>query len=103
MFFDVCEASKAQEVMRDTWGHLAPQKGQSYKGYMIYAHSGYDDIVLIDSGFKNLSDSPWLYGNMQDFIAENGERGNIYRWDGYYKVFTDNRYCFDGIIKKIIT
>ena len=100
---DVIGERRAKEVMQGTWGHLAPKKGQSYKGYMIYAHSGYGDIVLIDSLFENLSDSPWLYENMQDFIAENGERGNIYRWDGHCKTFANGRYRFDGKIKKIIT
>ena len=103
MIYDVCAGSKRKQVMQETWGHLAPRKGQSYKGYMVYAHSGYGDIVLIDSGFENLSDSPWLYENMQDFIAENGNGSNVYRWDGRYKVSADGHYCFEGKIKKVAT
>ena len=101
MYFDVYADRKFRDVEQETWGHLAAKKGQSYKGYMIYAHSAYGDIVLIDAHFENLNDSPWLFESMQDFIAENGERGGLYRWSGYYKLLKKGNSCFDGFIQKI--
>ncbi len=93
---DILSERKRKEAMKDTWGHLAPKKGQSYKGFMVWAHSAYGDIVLIDANFENLDDSPWLFENMQDFIAENGERGGLYKWEGCYK-----NSSFEGKIKKL--
>jgi hypothetical protein len=78
MITDAYAERKRQDVIQDTWGHLAPKKGRSYKGYMIWAYGGYGDIVLLDAGFKGLSDSPWLFGEMQEYIGENLNGKGIY-------------------------
>jgi len=101
MLIDVCGGRKTKEVMQGMWGHLAPKKGKSYRGYMIYAHSAYGDIVLINAHFENLSDSPWLFESMQDFIAENGEKGNIYKWAGLCRSDNEGKIYFNGKISSI--
>ena len=103
MIVDAYNERKTAEVMEDTWGHLAPKKKKSYHGYMIYTHSAYGDIVLIDDSFACLGSSPRLFADMQDFIGDNcGERGTIYKWEGEYRT-NKKGYCgfFKGTIKKI--
>ena len=96
MIVDVCAGSKRKQVMKETWGHLAPKKGQSYKGYIIYAYGGYGDIVLLDAEFENLSDSPWLYEAMQDFISRNSKGKGLYIWKGCY-----SNNCFTGKLERM--
>ncbi len=98
--FDAYENRKRRDVMQDTWGHLAPKKGRVYKGYMIFAHSSYGDIVLLDANFENLTDSPWLFEAMQDFIGENSKDSGVYKWEGYYRKLNNGSCCFDGEIKR---
>ena len=41
--------------------------------------------VVIDSCFRGLDSSPWLYKDIHDFIGDNGEEdGRIYLWRGDY-------------------
>ena len=101
MITDVYGERKTQEVMKETFGHLAPKVEKQYKGFMVYAHSAYGDIVLIDACFKDLDDSPWLFENMNNFIAENGKRGDLYKWIGYCLVDSNGEYSFVGKIAKI--
>lgn len=81
--FAPIDAANRERVMQSTWGHLAPLKNTSYKGVILFTATAYNSgtIVLIDSEFDNLEDSPWLY----DFIHEhlnklhNLDRGAIYQ------------------------
>lgn len=101
MITDAYAIRKQQEVMQDTWGHLAPKKGRSYKGWMIWAYGGYGDIILLDADFKKLSDSPWLYEQMQEYISENLNGEGIYKWEGQVSKIDEGCYCFGGEIKRI--
>lgn len=101
MIVDVYAERKRQQVMQDTWGHLAPQRGKSYKGIMVYAHGGYGDIVLLDATFENLSSSPWLFEAMQEYIGENCKDEGVYKWEGCFEKLDDGCYCFDGEIKRL--
>ena len=101
MITDTYAERKHQEGMQDTWGHLAPKKGRSYKGYMIWAYSGYGDITLLDAAFKKLSDSPWLYEAMQEYIGENLDGEGVYKWLGQFSKVDDDCYCFGGKIERL--
>lgn len=101
MITDVYAERKRQQVTQDTWGHLAPKKGQSYEGYMIYAHGGYGDIVLLDAGFKNLSDSPWLFEAMQEYLGGHCKDEGVYKWEGCFEKLSEGCYCFGGEIKRL--
>ena len=87
--------------MQNTWGHLAPRKGHSYKGYMIWAYSRYGEIVLLDADFRNLNDSPWLFEAMQEYIGENLDGEGIYKWEGCFTKLDDELFCFGGKIKRL--
>ncbi len=101
MIIDVYAKRKKQQVMQDTWGHLAPKKGKTYKGIIIYAYGGYGDIVLLDATFKNLSDSPWLFEAMEDYIGEHIKEKGVYKWEGQLTKIDSDCYCFGGEIKRI--
>ena len=98
---DVFAERKKREIMQDTWGHLAPKKGNSYKGYMIWAYGGWGDIILLDAAFEKLSDSPWLFNSMQEYIGEHFDSEGLYKWEGYFKKLDKECYRFVGKIKKL--
>ena len=101
MIIDAYAKRKEEQVMQDTWGHLAPKINKTYKGTMIYAHSVYGDIVLLYSNFKNLDDSPWLFEAMQDYLSEHCENEGVYQWEGRLTVHDCAGYCFGGEIERI--
>lgn len=101
MITDVYADRKKQKIMQDTFGHLAPKKGRSYKGFMIYAHGEYGEIVLLDAKFKGLSDSPWLFDAMQDYIGGHCKDCGVYKWEGRCTKIDESSICFGGEIKRI--
>lgn len=76
-------AKYREDVMQATWGHLAPMKNTSYKGVVLFTSTAYNSgrIVLIDSNFENLDDSPWFYDFLYEWLNKcpNIERGGIYQ------------------------
>lgn len=94
-----------EEVMVDTWGHLAPKLDgrKRYEGQMIFLWSPYGDVVLFDANFKGLEDSPWLYNDMMDFVHSHVKEGKILKFIGTYQKFKDGGYQFHGNIKEIPT
>lgn len=88
------------KVNQATFGHLAPEKNVSYKGKILFCHSGYGDTgtALIDSEFENLQDSPWLYDAINEFLGkwEGLEDGCVYKID-----CTLRNYRFYGTPKKV--
>ena len=87
--------------MQETWGHLAPKKDRTYKGYMIYAHGVYGDIVLLDANFKNLSDSPWLFEAMRNYLGGHCKDEGLYKWEGRCTMIDKDNFCFGGEIKRL--
>ena len=101
MIIDAYAERKEQQVLQDTWGHLAPKKGKSYKGTMIYAHGVYGDIVLLYATFEKLNSSPWLFEAMQEYLGGHCEDEGIYKWEGCFEKLDEGCYCFGGEIKKL--
>lgn len=91
-FAPVLLANK-QAVHKATWGHLAPAKNRTYRGYIVFSISAYGDMTMIDAEFKNLPDSPWIYDAMYEFVFEDRDliHGAVYRFDGTFR-----NYKFDG-------
>ena len=102
--FIPAEAAYKVAVQKHTWGHLAAIKNKTYRGFILFADSAYDGPVLLDSNFKGLDDSPWLYdamiGFMHDYltgrIVEN-QYGRVFRFDG-----TLRNYEFKGTVKLVV-
>lgn len=89
-------------VMRNTWGHLAPEHRKVYHGEILFAFGEYGDIIPIRCNFKDLPDSPWFYDQMNDFIAEKSkDKGAIYRFEGTYMLFKNGKCRFSGKVNKV--
>jgi hypothetical protein len=95
---DVFGERKYNEVMDDTWGHLKPEKGRKYYGYilMYYSFNGY--FGVLDWEYEGLDGSPWQYDHFNawievfiDYRNDIKNRGGqdllpgVYRYEGWYK------------------
>jgi len=100
--FELAENDARNRVLSETWGHLAPEEQKVYKGHILFVHAGYGgDIVILESKFKNLEDSPWFFNAMLDYVSNyimkhKRTEGKIFRFDG-----TIQNYKFKGKIKKV--
>ncbi len=104
--FAPAEAKYQEQVMRATWGHLAPEQGKAYKGFVIFAIGYYDDLnpLPLDVQFKGLDDSPWFYEALTDFIGKpqwnvtrkRFKSGSVYRFDGTFA-----NYTFKGRFRRL--
>lgn len=93
--FAPAEARYRAEVMKDTWGHLAPKLNAVYRGHITFAFgcfgSDYLNATVLDCQLESktageLTSSPWFYDTMIDFLDTfNGEEGAIFRFEGYFK------------------
>jgi hypothetical protein len=79
------EADYKEKVMQHTWGHLAPDKGKSYQGEILFALGEYGDFVPLRVRFNDLDDSPWFFQDMMELIAEEAKEPGIYRFKGEYR------------------
>lgn len=76
-----------REVMRDTWGHLAPKERQKYAGTFAFAVGCYGGIggEVTACAFDGLDDSPWFYEALQEYVSTlDMEAGCIYRFEGVF-------------------
>lgn len=96
--FAPVEAANRDNVMQSTWGHLAPKKGKSYKGTIVWAQGCYgNSTTALSVEFKDLDDSPWLYEAVHEFMfAQDTEVGNVYMFTGAFR-----NYKFIGKVKRI--
>ena len=95
-FLPAEEAHKSA-VMHATWGHPAPEPRRVYPGAMVFAFGEYGSIVPISASFKGLSDSPWFFNLMDDFICKKAKRrGTIYKFVGTFMMFKNGNGRFTG-------
>lgn len=98
---DAYAERKYRAVMQDTWGHLAPQTGTTYKGFVLFAHDGFSAHLLLDFDFAGLDGNPWTMEHVSDWWSNETKkpayRADIvafWRWEGTYRVFKNERYQF---------
>lgn len=95
---------KPEEVLRDTWGHMAAKPKKEYTGYVIFAASCYDSgelsaikVEFKDAQGRELNGGPWMYDAVQELMcAQKVDRGEVYRWEGRVK-----DYKFKGHLRKL--
>ena len=87
--FAPATARYKEQVMYDTWGHLAPRKSKTYKGRIVYAVGcfGSDNLnpTAIVFDFPELDSSPWFFDRMAEFLAD---QESDLRKEGCVYVFT---------------
>lgn len=113
--FAPIEAQYREDVARDTWGHLAPEKNKTYRGRVVYAIGcfGSDELnpTVIASDFDDLPSSPWFYEALHEYVDSiswepgraypkrkgHGEQGCVYEWTG-----TLRNYKFRGSARLLL-
>lgn len=115
VWHDVYGKRKKNEVMRDTWGHLAPEPRRKYYGYILVAYAFNGNIMILDWQFESLEASPWQFQHFVTFVNQYIDRcfrdgidlepGNVYRYDGWYMPYKNGgcRFQAKEFIKQAIT
>lgn len=90
-----------ERVLIETWGHLAPEKGRVYTGWVVFTHGTFGDITVIDFSLEDLQSSPWFHSDLHDFIGTQIDKkgisaGQVWRWDGTFKVQKNGRSRWTG-------
>jgi hypothetical protein len=104
--FAPVEARYHAQVLKETWGHLAPIKNRKYNGHITWALGCYGsdnlnptilEAELKGSDGKSLDGGPWLFEAMIDFLhAHSTEEGACFRFDGFFR-----NYEFVGSIRRL--
>jgi hypothetical protein len=94
------EAHYRTQVLKATWGHLAPRKNKTYRGSVVFALGCFDNGHLnptpLTCEFEGLDDSPWFYEALIEFLQTlGGDEGGVYRWDGTFL-----NYEFRGAVER---
>lgn len=83
-------AKQREQVLRATWGHLAPKKGHTYPGVVVFCFGcfGSDKLnpTVLSCDFGELDSSPWFYDALIDFLeSKSGTPGTVFTWSGEFK------------------
>lgn len=102
--FAPVEAHYRQQVLKETWGHLAPKRNKKYRGFIVFAigcyGSDYLNPTVLSCELEGLSDSPWFFDALMEWLSSHqhcssiGEDedkdckfkiGHVYRFNGYFR------------------
>lgn len=103
------EADGFNRVRHETFGHLAVEPGSKpFPGTFLFIHGAYGDMTCVESDFPGVSDSPWFYESLHEYIWQKvkdggpcSESGRVYRFTGTYRMFKNGVSRFSGKVKKI--
>lgn len=56
--FNAFGARAKHHAMQDTWGHIYPEPGRKYPGYVVFSVGDYGDSTILQAEFEGLPDSP---------------------------------------------
>lgn len=100
--FSLHDSKYRNHILADTWGHLDAEIDRVYTGWIVYTHGCYGDLTIINWEFEDLPDNPWIYEEIQAFIADmENDACTIYRFIGTYVREKDGNALFDGMIEEI--
>jgi hypothetical protein len=100
--FAPVEAHYRAQVLKATWGHLAPAKNKTYRGHAIFAFGCFGSDCLNPTVLEceiGLDSSPWFYDALIEFLGTFGgddATGGVYRWDGTFR-----NYEFKGSVRRL--
>ena len=114
----VCEVANApyvQAVMWNTWGHLAPKIGTTYKGWILIGTNAFGTMnpQLLDAEFEEpsgeqMGSSPWSHDHIEDYLFKRFDLhyrnkkkkifkpGCVYKFIGTYTVYKNGSHSFNG-------
>jgi len=102
--YDAFGERKRRDVLKETWGHLAPELGRKYTGWILVAHDCYGGWTILDWEFENVPSSPWIAEDIDDFTfgwfdlmdVDDDFPVGVYRYEGWYKKFKNGGYQFQA-------
>ncbi len=100
--FEPYEHDYRQKVLANTWGHLAPEPGRSYEGFVCFAHGVHGDSTIIEWQFEDLPPSPWFFDDLIDHMNNEIDRHlkdrsyGVWIWEGTFKVFKNGKSRWSG-------
>lgn len=86
-----------KEVLQDTWGHLSPEPGKKYHGFILFSKSAWGEETLLEAKFEGLDANPWTFDHLNEFMYENADKvgdTGVFRWEGWYRVFKNENFQF---------
>lgn len=104
---DVYQGRKQAKVMRDTWGHLAPEVGRTYPGFVLFGHTAFGEHLVLDYDFKDLDGNPWTHEFIYGWAIEEVDRRfchqqlRLWRWQGTYRVYKNGRHRLMGKVRPL--
>jgi hypothetical protein len=98
------EAVRKAQVLRATWGHLRAKPNRvKHKATILFTCAGYGgDIVIVSASIEGVSDSPWLFQEMQELAIRRAKPSRVSRFDGVYYVQKNGRGRFVGATRVIL-
>lgn len=100
--FAPVEARYRAEVYEETWGHLAPRRNKTYRGYAIFTFGCFGSEYLNPTVLEcelGIDSSPWFHSALIEFLETFGGEeatGRVYRWDGTFR-----NYEFKGLVRRL--
>lgn len=90
---------KAEEALRDTWGHMDATPDVQYPGFILFAEGAFGgERVILQSEFGDAGYGPWFYHGIHEWLcAQDAEPGKLYRFEGVYRLH-DGSHEFVGTI-----
>jgi hypothetical protein len=93
----------ADEVMRDTWGHLDAKPGVPYHGTITFAEGAFGgERIILASEFGDAGYGPWFHQGIHDWLMDQDtEPGMLYHFTGYYLLTPSGEHTFTGTINDV--
>jgi len=111
--FAPIEAVYKERVMRDTWGHLAPKRGEIYNGWILFGTNAFGSMnaQLLDAEWvcpsEKMKSNPWIYEDINEYLlSKMGNKskfkeGCVYLFTGTYRLYSNGAHSFGGKFKHI--
>ena len=100
---------QVDQVLQETWSHLAPKARVLYQGHILIAKSTFsgEGVVVLDYTFtdpegQELESSPWFYHDICDFahnqVAHRRDAGGwgVWRWEGSFERLKNGKSRWRG-------
>lgn len=92
-----------EAILHDTWGHMKPEQKRVYTGHIIFAHSCYRELTVLDWQFEDLEGGPWFPEHLMEFISSKTpietEDFRLWRFEGTYRMLKNGKGRFSGRIR----
>ena len=96
-------AGQVEHILQDTWGHMRAEANRTYEGFILFTHSCYRQITILDWKFEDLSGGPWFPEHMMEFVCgkvpQDATEFRLWRFDGTYRELKNGKGKFTGKVR----